>query len=76
VQGFDNWAVLASGLTIGRSLSDSVGCANPGQVKDLVVAVRGITGEEHFAGLHMHNTRAQGLANVVAGLEVGGHDLR
>ena len=52
-------------------LSDSVGYANPRQVKDLVVAVRAITGKEHFAGLHMHNTRGQGLANVVAGLEVG-----
>jgi hydroxymethylglutaryl-CoA lyase len=52
-------------------LSDSVGYANPRQVKDLVVAVRAITGERHFAGLHMHNTRGQGLANVVAGLEVG-----
>jgi hydroxymethylglutaryl-CoA lyase len=52
-------------------LSDSVGYANPRQVKDLVVAVRAITGAEHFAGLHMHNTRGQGLANVVAGLEVG-----
>jgi hydroxymethylglutaryl-CoA lyase len=52
-------------------LSDSVGYANPRQVKDLVVAVRAITGERHFAGLHLHNTRGQGLANVVAGLEVG-----
>jgi hydroxymethylglutaryl-CoA lyase len=52
-------------------LSDSVGYANPRQVKDLVVAVRAITGEQHFAGLHLHNTRGQGLANVVAGLEVG-----
>lgn len=52
-------------------LSDSVGYANPRQVKDLVVAVRAITGAAHFAGLHLHNTRGQGLANVVAGLEVG-----
>lgn len=52
-------------------LSDSVGYANPRQVKELVVAVRAITGEAHFAGLHLHNTRGQGLANVVAGLEVG-----
>ena len=52
-------------------LSDSVGYANPRQVKELVVAVRAITGKAHFAGLHLHNTRGQGLANVVAGLEVG-----
>jgi hydroxymethylglutaryl-CoA lyase len=52
-------------------LSDSVGYANPRQVKELVVAVRAITGDTQFAGLHMHNTRGQGLANVVAGLDVG-----
>jgi hydroxymethylglutaryl-CoA lyase len=51
-------------------LSDSVGYANPRQVKERVIAVRALTGEEHFAGLHLHNTRGQGLANVVAGLEV------
>jgi hydroxymethylglutaryl-CoA lyase len=63
-------ALMACGVDeIG--LADSVGYANPRQVIDVVVAVRAITGEEHFAGLHLHNTRGQGLANVVAGLEVG-----
>lgn len=52
-------------------LSDSVGYANPAQVKDLVQRVRAVIGEHAFAGLHMHNTRGQGLANVVAGLDVG-----
>jgi hydroxymethylglutaryl-CoA lyase len=33
--------------------------------------VRAITGKQKFAGLHLHNTRGLGLANVVAGLEVG-----
>ena len=33
--------------------------------------VRAVTGEQRFAGLHLHNTRGLGLANVVAGLEVG-----
>lgn len=52
-------------------LSDSVGYANPAQIRDLVVRVRNAIGEEAFAGLHLHNTRGLGLANVVAGLEVG-----
>lgn len=54
-------------------LADSVGYANPAQVRDLVVRVRAVTGEQRFAGLHLHNTRGLGLANVVAGLEVGVH---
>jgi hydroxymethylglutaryl-CoA lyase len=52
-------------------LSDSVGYANPQQVKDLVTRVRAEIGDGAFAGLHMHNTRGLGLANVVAGIEVG-----
>ena len=52
-------------------LSDSVGYANPAQIRDLVVRVRDVVGYQAFAGLHLHNTRGLGLANVVAGLEVG-----
>ena len=52
-------------------LSDTTGYANPAQVKDLVRRVRGAVGESAFAGLHLHNTRGLGLANVLAGLEVG-----
>ena len=52
-------------------LSDSVGYANPAQIRELVVRVRNAVGREAFAGLHLHNTRGLGLANVVAGLEVG-----
>lgn len=52
-------------------LSDSTGYANPTQVKDLVNRVRKAVGERAFAGLHMHNTRGLGLANVLAGFEVG-----
>ena len=52
-------------------LSDTTGYANPAQVKDLVVRVRQAVGGRAFAGLHLHNTRGLGLANVLAGLEVG-----
>lgn len=52
-------------------LSDTTGYANPAQVKDLVTRVRAVVGDRAFAGLHLHNTRGLGLANVLAGLEVG-----
>jgi hydroxymethylglutaryl-CoA lyase len=52
-------------------LSDTTGYANPAQVKDLVQRVRAVVGEHALAGLHLHNTRGLGLANVLAGLEAG-----
>lgn len=52
-------------------LSDTTGYANPAQVKDLVKRVRSVVGEQALSGLHLHNTRGLGLANVLAGLEVG-----
>ena len=57
-------------------LADSVGFANPAQVRDLVVRVRAVTGKQRFAGLHLHNTRGLGLANVVAGTRGGRRHLR
>jgi hydroxymethylglutaryl-CoA lyase len=52
-------------------LSDTTGYANPAQVKDLVRSVRAAVGDHALSGLHLHNTRGLGLANVLAGLEVG-----
>lgn len=52
-------------------LSDTTGYAHPAQVKDLVKRVKRAVGDEHLSGLHLHNTRGLGLANVLAGLEVG-----
>jgi hydroxymethylglutaryl-CoA lyase len=52
-------------------LSDTTGYANPAQVRDLVRRVRAAVGEHALTGLHLHNTRGLGLANVLAGLEVG-----
>lgn len=52
-------------------LSDTTGYANPQQVKDLVKRVRAACGNHALSGLHLHNTRGLGLANVMAGLEVG-----
>jgi hydroxymethylglutaryl-CoA lyase len=52
-------------------LSDTTGYAHPTQVRDLVRRVRSAVGEHSLSGLHLHNTRGLGLANVLAGLEVG-----
>jgi hydroxymethylglutaryl-CoA lyase len=52
-------------------LSDTTGYANPAQVQDLVRRVRAVVGDHALAGLHLHNTRGLGLANVLAGLEAG-----
>ncbi len=49
-------------------LSDTTGYANPAQVKRLFKALRAELGER-AGGAHFHNTRGQGLANVVAALE-------
>ncbi len=52
-------------------LSDTTGYANPAQVRMLVKRVRAAVGDAALTGLHLHNTRGLGLANVIAGLEVG-----
>lgn len=54
--------------TIG--LSDGVGYANPAQVRRMFARLRAQLGEK-AGGAHFHNTRGQGLANVVAALEAG-----
>ena len=52
-------------------LADTSGYANPAQVRDLVRQVHAAVGSHALSGLHLHNTRGLGLANVIAGLEVG-----
>jgi hydroxymethylglutaryl-CoA lyase len=52
-------------------LSDTTGYANPAQIKSVVRAVHAAIGTKHLTGLHLHNTRGLGLANVLAGLEAG-----
>jgi hydroxymethylglutaryl-CoA lyase len=51
-------------------LSDSTGMANPRQVKRMFERLRREAGAKAGAA-HFHNTRGQGLANVVAALEAG-----
>lgn len=52
-------------------LSDTTGYANPAQVRRLIRAVWSAVGRDQLTGIHLHNTRGQGLANVVAALDVG-----
>lgn len=51
-------------------LSDTVGYANPAQVKRMFTQLRHEIGDRAGAA-HFHNTRGQGLANVVAALDAG-----
>ncbi|MGH8057580.1 MAG: hydroxymethylglutaryl-CoA lyase [Candidatus Entotheonellia bacterium] len=52
------------------SLADTMGWANPEQIKRVVGAARARWPEVHFT-LHLHDTRGTGLANVYAGLQMG-----
>ncbi|MFZ2051197.1 MAG: hydroxymethylglutaryl-CoA lyase, partial [Solirubrobacteraceae bacterium] len=49
---------------------DTTGMANPVQVRDFFAQARQCLGNVELTG-HFHNTRGQGLANVLAALEVG-----
>lgn len=51
-------------------LSDTTGMGNPAQVRCLFTRLRSELGPK-AGGAHLHNTRGQGLANVVAALEAG-----
>lgn len=51
-------------------LADTVGYANPAQVRRLFTAVRAEIGDR-LGGGHFHNTRGLGLANVLAAIETG-----
>ena len=53
------------------SLSDTTGYANPAQLRRLIKLVRAEVGHDKLDGVHLHNTRGLGLANVVAALEEG-----
>ncbi len=50
---------------------DTTGMANPRQVREFFAAARAELGAELELTAHFHNTRGQGLANVLAALEVG-----
>jgi len=72
----EDWVIEMAGLlakagadSIG--LSDTTGYANPAQIKRMFRRLHAEIGIEKMGGAHLHNTRGQGLANVVAAIEVG-----
>ncbi len=52
-------------------LSDTTGFASPTQVRDYTRHIHQLLGEDKLTGVHLHNTRGQGFANVMAALEAG-----
>jgi hydroxymethylglutaryl-CoA lyase len=50
---------------------DTTGMANPAQVREFFSAARTALGDEVELTAHFHNTRGQGLANVLAALDAG-----
>ena len=53
------------------AFGDTTGMANPRQVRAFFAAAREALGSEVELTAHFHNTRGQGLANVLAALEQG-----
>ncbi|OOE12486.1 hydroxymethylglutaryl-CoA lyase [Fictibacillus arsenicus] len=53
------------------TLADTTGMANPQQVQNVVSAFQKQFGKELPLGLHFHNTRGLGLANILAGYQAG-----
>ena len=59
------------GMKIGDiTLMDTMGWANPSQIKRVVGSVRE-RWPDHRVSLHLHDTRGLAMANFVAGLELG-----
>ncbi|MEH6586065.1 MAG: hydroxymethylglutaryl-CoA lyase [Halioglobus sp.] len=52
-------------------LSDTTGFASPIQVRDYTRELHRLLGKDKLTGIHLHNTRGQGLANVMAALDAG-----
>ena len=52
-------------------ISDTTGFGTPNQVISMTKRIWAAVGKEKLTGIHLHNTRGQGLANVMAALEVG-----
>ncbi len=57
------------------SVADTVGYANPGQVKELFDELYRTVGNDVAIGAHFHDTRGLGLANAFAAFEAGVREL-
>jgi hydroxymethylglutaryl-CoA lyase len=52
-------------------LSDTTGYGNPAQLKRLAESIWAVVGRDRLRGVHLHNTRGQGLANALMAVELG-----
>tara|TARA_R100000687_G_scaffold78053_1_gene71197 strand:- start:265 stop:1215 length:951 start_codon:yes stop_codon:yes gene_type:complete len=52
-------------------LSDTTGYGNPAQLKRLAQGIWDNCGRDKLNGVHLHNTRGQGLANALAAVDIG-----
>jgi len=52
-------------------LSDTTGYGNPAQLRRLVLGIWAACGQDRLTGVHLHNTRGQGLANALMAVELG-----
>lgn len=52
-------------------LSDTTGSGNPAQLRRLVKQIWEHCGRDKLNGVHLHNTRGQGLANALAAVDLG-----
>lgn len=52
-------------------LSDTTGYGNPAQLRRLTKRIWETCGREKLNGVHLHNTRGQGLANALAAVDIG-----
>lgn len=52
-------------------LSDTTGYGNPAQLKRLAEGIWANCGRDTLNGVHLHNTRGQGLANALMAVEIG-----
>lgn len=52
-------------------LSDTTGSGNPAQLRRLLKNIWSAVGRDKLTGVHLHNTRGQGLANVLAAVDMG-----
>lgn len=52
-------------------LSDTTGSGNPAQLKRLAQGIWQHCGHDKLSGVHLHNTRGQGLANALMAVEIG-----
>lgn len=62
---------IMEGEPVELGFADSIGVGVPGQVTEMIGAVRELVGNEVPLRFHFHNTRNTGLANAQAAVEAG-----